>query len=88
MTTRTFTEQIAARIAERDRPHVRRTDIALYEEQRPTLTTGFERMYWVAALAGRLSTGEEVNLTRTGDTAARAYASLLEAIDEQNWSIQ
>lgn len=43
---------------------------------------------WSARLFGHLSTGEHVDLLRTGETWQEARAALMQAITENGWEIK
>lgn len=67
---------------------VKRCDIDLYEDQFP-INYGFAvNTTWTASLDSSLSTGEDVQMSRYGSTAAEALATLEAAIAEQGWEIR
>ncbi|UOE45961.1 hypothetical protein [Agromyces larvae] len=67
------------------KPHVSRRDISLTEQVETDVV--YTRTTWEAALFGRLSTGEHVDLTRTAPTYAEALADLEAAINDLGWEI-
>lgn len=74
------------------KPTVRRKDIELHEDVEFTdnLVKGFREgvtTQWTATLNGHLSTGEYLDMYRTGSTAASALETLKTAIEEQGWRV-
>lgn len=72
-------------------PSVSRRDITLEEsiEDEEVGYSGTTTYYsWEARLYGRASTGETVEMKRTGATSAAAYAELKSALAEQGWTIR
>lgn len=73
-------------------PTVNRRDITLAEQVEHEISfiqvEGRSHYWWDASLYGRLSTGEEVNLSRQGATSAEALGHLEAAIEENRWSIK
>lgn len=71
---------------------VNRRDITLVEQVEHEIgfaqIEGRSHYWWDASLSGHLSTGEDVNLSRQGDTSAEALANLETAIAENGWSIR
>jgi len=68
-----------------------RRDISLTEEVEHELgitVEGRSHYWWSAYVSGDLSTGEEVTMSRIGNTAAEALANLEAAIAENGWSIE
>ncbi|WP_217181611.1 hypothetical protein [Streptomyces sp. AC495_CC817] len=71
---------------------VKRRDITLVEQVEHGISlidtkTDIHR-WWDASFDGPLSTGEDVSLSRTGDTSTEALANLEAAIAEQGWEIR
>ena len=70
---------------------VNRKDITVVEEQEYlyTLDRGNEVISttWIATLNGEISTGESVELSRSGDTFSTALFVLEHAISQQGWGI-
>jgi len=69
-------------------PYVKRQDITLTEELIPINHRLETTSIWTAALSGRLSTGEHVDMTRTGNTFAEALANLENAIAALGWEVK
>lgn len=73
-------------------PTVSRRDITLDEDLPDAPTFGdiaeHADLPWEARLYGRVSTGEQVEMTRSGSTSSAAYAALKAAIEEQGWTIR
>lgn len=65
---------------------VNRRDISLAEESE-AITIIKRLTYWTASLDGRLSTREDVSISRRGDTSSEALRNLEQAIEEQGWLI-
>lgn len=94
MSAQTFSERLAAKRnppVEPITPYVFRRDIRT-EEQRE-LEARLEEYAlvsttWTAILDGRLSTDEQVEMTRTGATFTEALANLEAAIAENGWEIR
>jgi hypothetical protein len=66
---------------------VRRRDISVAEE-REVEYGRLVTTWWEAELRGPLSSGESVNLARTGSTFADALKALETAIEENGWGIR
>ena len=70
---------------------VKRRDITASEEVEHELGFAVEtrsHYWWNATLSGRLSTGEEVCMSRIGTTSRDARGLLEAAIAEQGWEIR
>lgn len=71
-------------------PTVSRRDISLEEQveyERGFALEQHAQRWWEAGVSGNLSTGERVNLSRTGNTSAEALANLEAAIAENGWTV-
>ncbi|WP_406245879.1 hypothetical protein ACI7YT_12625 [Microbacterium sp. M] len=91
MITQTLSERLAVKRQPGARPTVDRRDISLTESVELFPTLGLEvsdNTQWEAVLDGRLSTGESVQLERSGSTSAEALAALEAAIEENGWEIR
>lgn len=73
-------------------PTVNRRDITLVEQVEHEIglawIKGRPTRWWDASLDGPLSTGEDVSISRQGDTSAEALANLEKAIRENGWEIR
>lgn len=70
---------------------VNRRDIHLGEQveyQRGFAIEAYAERWWEASLDGRVSTGEDVAMSRTGNTFAEALTNLEAAIAENGWEIK
>lgn len=71
---------------------VKRRDITLVEQVEHEISlvdiAAHNHCWWDASFDGPLSTGEDVSLSRTGNTSAEALANLEAAIAEQGWEIR
>ena len=71
--------------------YVNRRDIALtegIEEEFGPSGPVVTKSWWEARLSGFLSTGERVEMERTGDTFAEALKTIEDAIRENGWDIR
>lgn len=71
--------------------YVERADIDLTEQCEEELGLSgpvVTKRWWEARLSGYLSTGEHVEMERTGDTFAEALKTLEDAIRENGWDIR
>lgn len=74
-------------------PYVKRPSISVTEEREenghdPILGEIILLTTWTAILYGPLSTGEHVDMARTGPTFATALQNLEQAIAELGWEIR
>lgn len=91
MTTQPISERLAAKRQPGARPTVSRRDISLTEtvELIPVLGVEVEgNAQWEAALDGRLSSGESVQIERSASTSTEALAALEAAIADNGWGIR
>jgi hypothetical protein len=77
------------------KPTVRRKDITLTESRRELYDVELDGMRtdhttssWTAELYGALSTGEDVNMSRTAEHAGEALLLLTEVIQAEGWEIE
>lgn len=69
------------------KPFVNRKSISVVEDVDVDITGAKPRPSWEAALYGRLSTGEHVEMSRNGSSFQEAMESLTTAIEENGWRI-
>lgn len=92
MTTQPLSERLADKRRQATATTVSRRDISITEEVEHefglTVVGNRSHYWWDASFDGRLSTGEDVSLSRQGDTSAEALSNLEAAIAENGWEIK